>query len=123
MEYAISEIIGSGTIREPYRPVVADYGCNYVAVEKAGVYFVKFENCTISGVLADDRLTTFNKPLTDIINAPTATVVNNRLDNKYGITSDPVVAGMTVQQGLEAILAAIDDTASWSNIKIGGKSE
>jgi hypothetical protein len=122
MEYAISEIIGSGTIDQPYRPVVADYGCDYVAVEKDGIFFVKFENCIVSGVLLDDRLTTLNKPLTDTINATTANVVNNRLDSKYGITSDPVVAGMTVQQALEAILVTIDDSADFSKIKLGGNS-
>lgn len=125
MEYGACEIIGSGTARNPYRPVVADYGCSFVGVNKGqtNIMFVKFDGGDITGAIADPRVVTLNRPLTDTLTALQANVVNNRLEARFGITSDPITAGMTVKQVYDTILAIVDDTAAWEAIKLGGASE
>lgn len=133
MQYAICERIGTGqwvlnpTTREmeldAYRPVVADYGCSYVAVNKNdNRFFVKFEGGDEAGALADDRVIALNRPLTDVLTAIQANFVNNRLEARFGITSDPITAGMTVQQVLDVFLSLVDDTADFSSIKMNANT-
>lgn len=137
MQYALCDRIGTGgyitvasgqpEIFDPYRPVVADYGCSYIAIDKQGNgqagFWVKFTGGDEAGALADNRVDAFPiDKLTDIVGAGQATFVNNKLSTKYGITTNPVSAGMTWQQALDAVLAAYDPTADMLGLKLNGLS-
>jgi len=76
----------------------------------------------MAGAIADARVFTLNRPLTDVLTTIQANFVNNKLNTKYGVTTNPITAGMTVQQVLDIFLAIVDDTAVFSQIKMDGNT-
>lgn len=121
MEYGICDVVGSGTGENPYRPLVADYGCNYVAIipDDNRCAFVKVQGGDLVAASADPGIFHINQRLQQVLTAGQANAANTRFA-RWNLTTE-AQAGLTVKQVLADVMRELDVTTDFKNYKLNNE--
>ena len=121
MEYGICDVVGSGTATNPYRPLIADYGSQYVAIipEDRRCAFVKVQGGDLVAAAADPGIFHINVGLQQVLTAGQASAANTRFA-RWNLTTE-AAAGQTVKQVLINVAQELDVTADLKNYRLNNE--
>lgn len=121
MEYGICDVVGSGTSTNPYRPLIADYGSQYVAIipEDRRCAFVKVQGGDLVAAAADPGIFHITLGLNDTLTAGQANFTNTKFA-RWSLTTQ-AAAGDTVKEVLIKVAKELDVTAEFRNYRLNNE--